>query len=40
MGIGSYYEKLNDSCYRIFFSVGFDDYFEYSSETKMWKYWP
>ncbi len=40
MGIGPYYEKLNDSCYRIFFSIGFDDYFEYSSETKMWKYKP
>ena len=39
-GIGPFYEKLTDSTYRIIYTIGFDDYYEYRSINKTWQYFP
>ena len=39
-GIGPFYEKLTDSTYRIIYTIGFDDYYEYRSINNSWQYFP
>lgn len=38
MGNGPYYKKINNSEYVVFFCVGFDKYYVYSSRKKEWNY--
>jgi hypothetical protein len=40
MGTGPYYRRQNDSCYKIVFTIGFDESFEYSSKSKKWHFKP
>lgn len=38
MGNGPYYKKINNSEYVVFFCIGFDKYYVYSSRKKEWNY--
>ena len=40
MGNGPFYEKIDSLRYIVYFSIGFDEYFTYSSETKEWENTP
>jgi len=40
MGIGPYYEKIGESEYIVYYSIGFDDYFVYHSTMEEWKWEP
>jgi hypothetical protein len=35
---GPYYQKINDSIYEIFFTIGFDEAYVYNSAKKDWAY--
>jgi hypothetical protein len=39
-GIGPFYEKLTDSTYRIIYTIGFDEYYQYDSFCQSWFYFP
>ena len=38
MGNGPYYKKINNSEYVVYFCVGFDKYYVYSSRKREWNY--
>lgn len=35
---GPYYEKVNETTYKVYFCVGFDKYKIYDSRIKSWNY--
>ncbi|THH39805.1 hypothetical protein [Neolewinella litorea] len=37
MGNGPYYEVLDSADYRIYFTIGFDELYQYSSKNNQWK---
>ena len=39
-GIGPFYEKTSDNTYRVYFCIGFDEYYIYQSRTKKWRLFP
>ncbi len=39
-GIGPFYKKISSQKYIIYFVLGFDEYYTYNSETKIWDYQP
>ena len=36
MGVGPFYEKIDENKYRVYFCIGFDAYKIYNSGTKEW----
>lgn len=39
-GTGPFYEKTSDNTYRVYFCIGFDEYYIYLSRTKKWRLFP
>tara|TARA_R110001583_G_C5395752_1_gene385209 strand:- start:204 stop:506 length:303 start_codon:yes stop_codon:yes gene_type:complete len=37
MGEGPYYEKLNDTTFKVYFNIGFDDKITFNSNKKEWE---
>lgn len=38
MGIGPHYNKIDKNNFEVYFCLGFDEYFIYSSKSKEWHY--
>ncbi len=38
--IGPFYKKISNQTYIVYFTLGFDEYYTYKSETKIWDYQP
>ncbi len=39
-GRGPFYKKISNQTYIVYFTLGFDEYYTYKSETKIWDYQP